>query len=176
MSPRQEKPDSGNPRSGDSEIQAPQKSAESQESSSAQEASPFLPGQSGRDKITTQEMARTASLGALFKGDVSFEATGSGMGEYMKNLKEKIWLAWFPPIAFKYPSEFCGADAVIKFTLNRKGEVKILRVVSDGGNAFFSAYCMEAIQRVPSFGPLPEEILALLGKDELEIDFAFHYR
>ena len=94
----------------------------------------------------------------------------------MKNLKEKIWLAWFPPIAFKYPSEFRGADAVIQFTLNRAGEVKIIRVAEDGGNHLFAAYCLEAVQRVPDFGPVPAEILALLGKEDIEIDFTFHYR
>ena len=47
------------------------------------------------------------------------------MGVYMKNLKEKIWLSWFPYLAFKYPMDFKSADAVISFTLNQKGEVTI---------------------------------------------------
>ena len=30
--------------------------------------------------------------------------------------------------------------------------------------------------RASDFGPLPKEVLAIVGKDELEIRFAFHYR
>ena len=106
----------------------------------------------------------------------SFEATGSGMGEYMKNVKERIWGAWFPPISFKFPTDFHGADAVISFTLDAAGDVKILKIVEDGGNMVFSSYCMDAIQRASGFGKVPPEILALSGKDDLEIRFSFHIR
>ena len=35
----------------------------------------------------------------------------------------------------------------------------------------FASYCMEAVQRASGFGPVPREILELIGKDELEIKF-----
>jgi hypothetical protein len=130
----------------------------------------------GQDRITTQETSRFKSSGTKLYGLTSFEATGSGMGEYMKNLKERIWLSWFPYLAFQFPQEYRGADAVISFTLNREGEVKIVRLAGQNGSALFSTYCMEAVQKASGFGKLPEEILALIGKDELEIKFAFHYR
>ncbi|MBI4352645.1 MAG: hypothetical protein HY593_01840 [Candidatus Omnitrophica bacterium] len=133
-------------------------------------------GLTGKDKITTEETAKARSRGAKLYGLVSFEATGSGMGQYMKNLKERVWLAWFPYLAFQYPQDFRGADAVIGFTLNKNGEVKIVRVVESRGSPVFAAYCMQAVQRASGFGGLPEEILALLGKEELEIKFGFHYR
>lgn len=126
--------------------------------------------------VTTQEMAKSPSTGARLFGQTSFEATGSGMGAYMKNMKEKIWLAWFPYLAFVYPSDFRGADAVLSITLDKEGTVKIVRVVESAGTPLFASYCMEAIQRAGSFGPLPEEILVLLGKDEIEMRFGFHYR
>ncbi len=133
-------------------------------------------GLTGQDRINTQEMIRTRSFGARLIGMTSFEATGSGMGEYMKNLKDRVWLSWFPYIAFKYPQDFKTADAVISITISAKGDVKMLQVVESEGSPTFASFCMEAIQRASNFGPLPQEILALIGKDELEIKFGFHYR
>ena len=135
-----------------------------------------IKGAAGVDKITTQEMSKIKSPGARLFGQTSFEATGSGMGEYMKNLKERIWLAWFPYLAYQYPQDFRGADAIVSFTLDPKGQVKIVQLVDSVGSPVFASYCMEAVQRASGFGPVPREILALIGKDELEIKFGFHYR
>lgn len=139
------------------------------------EAQPPIQGLTGQDKITTQEMARHKSSGAKLDGLTSFEATGSGMGVYMKNLKEKIWLAWYPYLAFKYPQDYRGASALVSILLDKKGDVKIVRVLEERGSPVFAAFCMESIQRASGFGALPEEILALVGKDELELKFRFRY-
>lgn len=150
--------------------------------SPASQAAPQSPAQSahkgdpGLDKIIQREMSRRPSTGASLYGVTSFEATGSGMGEYMRNLKEKIWGAWFPYIAFRYPQDFRGADAVLSMTIDRAGRVRIVKIVQSQGSPVFAQFCTEAVQRAGDFGPLPEEILALLGKEELEIHFAFHYR
>lgn len=128
------------------------------------------------DKIEIQEMAKTEAGGAALFGVTSFEATGSGMGEYMKRLKEKVWGAWFPYIAFKYPQEFIGSDSVLIITLDAKGEVKRLRVIESNGSEAFTTFCMQAIQRASGFGDLPAEVLALTGKDQIDLRFAFHYR
>lgn len=135
-----------------------------------------IKGAAGVDKITTQEMSKIKSPAAQLFGQTSFEATGSGMGEYMKNLKEKIWLAWFPYLAYQYPQDFRGADVIVSFTLDPKGQVKIVQLVDSVGSPVFASFCMEAVQRASGFGPVPKEILALIGKDELEIKFGFHYR
>jgi outer membrane biosynthesis protein TonB len=133
-------------------------------------------GSAGQDKISTQEMSRSASHGAQLYGTTSFEATGSGMGEYMKNLKEKIWLNWFPYLMTRYPQDFKTADAVLSILLNEKGDVKIVKLVESDGSPLFAAFCVEAVQRASNFGPVPKEILALVGKDELELKFGFHYK
>lgn len=135
-----------------------------------------IQGKGGFDRITTQEMSKIKSPGAMLFGQTSFEATGSGMGEYMKNLKERIWLSWFPYLAYQYPQDFRGADVVISFTLDPKGNVKIVKILDSVGSPVFAAYCVEAVQKASGFGPLPKEILTLIGKDELEIKFGFHYR
>lgn len=129
----------------------------------------------GQDRITTTEISKVKPQGAQLYGTTSFEATGSGMGVYMKNLKEKIWLAWFPYLVVHYPKDFKSADAVVNFKLNAKGEVKIVELVESKGSPLFAAFCVESIERAGSFGPLPQEILDLVGKDELEIKFAFYY-
>ena len=131
---------------------------------------------SGQSKILTQAMTRSKSKGASLNGVTSYDAMGSDMGVYMKNVKEKIWLAWFPYITFQYPNDFRAADAVIRFTLNAKGELKNMRVLDSYGSRVFTTFCLDSVQRASGFGPVPKEILALLGKDELEIWFTFHYR
>ncbi len=152
----------------------PQPSQKPQTASQSQTATQVS---SGGDKITTQEMSRSKSVSAQLFGATSFEATGSGMGVYMKNLKEKIWLAWYPYLAFKYPQDFKGADVIVSFVLNAKGELKMIRVEELSGSPMFSAFCLEAVQRAaPGFGTVPPEILDLIGKDQLEIQFGFHYR
>ena len=113
---------------------------------------------------------------ARFYGFTSFEATGSGMGVYMKNLKEKIWLSWFAYLSFKYPQDFRGADVMVSFKLDAHGRVKSVTVLENGGDGVFADYCEGAIRRAGGFGDLPKDILGLLGKDELEIRCAFHYR
>lgn len=132
----------------------------------------WMPGQG---KILSQEMAKAKSKGAKFYGVTSFEATGSGMGVYMERLKERIWEQWFPYIAFKFPRDFRGADAVIHFKIDAQGKVKSARVVESKGTPLFAAFCVEAVRRAGNFGELPKEILALTGKDNLEINFGFHY-
>src|SRR6185295_4551867 len=107
---------------------------------------PSQPGVGGRDRITTQEMSRNRSHGAQLYGVTSFEATGSGMGVYIKNMKEKIWLAWFPYLAVHYPKDFKSADVLVSFMLNAKGEVRIVRILESKGSPLFSAFCMEAVQ------------------------------
>ena len=97
------------------------------------------------------------------------------MGRYMKDMKDKIWFAWFPYLTFRYPMDFRTADALIRFKLDAQGRLRIVKVVENKGSFVFATYCVEAIQRAAPFGPLPREILDLIGKDELEINFAFHY-
>lgn len=129
----------------------------------------------GNGKILTQEMVRAKSKGARFYGVTSFEATGSGMGVYMEKLKEKIWGQWFPYIAFKFPRDFRGAEAVLNFKIDAQGQVRSVRILEYKGTPIFAAFCQESVERVGNFGPLPKEILALTGKDELDINFGFHY-
>ena len=105
----------------------------------------------------------------------SFDATGSGMGGYMKTLRERIWLAWFPYLAFHYPKDFKSADAVVEFRLDASGQVRSVRILSSEGSPVFAAFCMEAVQRAAPYGPVPPEVLDLTGKDELEVRFAFHF-
>lgn len=135
---------------------------------------PALP--SGRDNITTPPSSRKLSAGARMEGQVSFEATGSGMGAYMKNLKEKIWMEWFPYLALQYPLDFKTADAVIAFTIDPEGNLKSVKVLENDGSPVFAQYCAGAVRNIKNFGKIPPEIMALLDKEELEIKFAFHYR
>ena len=147
-----------------------------QKQAAAQPSKPGTQEAAGLDRITTQATARAKSRGASLSGVTSYDAMGSDMGVYMKNVKERVWLAWFPYLSFQYPNDFQAADATILFTVDAKGEVKTVKVLDSYGSPLFSTFCTQVIQRASGFGEVPKEILALLGKDELEILFAFHYR
>ena len=167
------------PATAEPEPPSPKPSKASPVDSPKQAASPAQPGQrqpADRDKITTQEMTKARQRGARLTGMTSFDAMGSDMGVYMSNLKEKIWLSWFPYLSFQYPTDYQGADAQISILLDAAGKVKSLQVLTQSGSPQFAEFCLTAIQRAGSFGRVPPEILALLGKDQIEIKFAFHYR
>lgn len=140
------------------------------------EPKPPVKGIAGQARINTAEMAKHASVSAKFFGVTSFETTGSGMGEYMKGVKEKVWLAWFPYLSYKYPQDYRHADVVVSIRLDPNGDVKSLTVLDYEGDPLFADYCMNALQRANNFGKLPDEIVALLKDGELEIRFGFHYR
>jgi outer membrane biosynthesis protein TonB len=150
----------------------PRKEAEAKPESMPQ---PPIQGAPGMDRIIAQETAKTKSGGAQMYGFTSFAATGSGMGVYMKSLKEKIWFKWYPYLAFNYPQDYRGADAIVRVLLDKKGEVKEIGVLESRGSELFAAFCMDAIKKASGFGALPEEILALLGKEDLELKFRFRY-
>lgn len=140
-----------------------------------QKASQPVVGLTGADRITTKAMTRTQSRGAQLIGESSFEAMGSDMGIYFKNMKERIWLAWFPYLSIHYPKDFRSADVVVQFYLNRDGEVLRSQVLEYKGSPLFAAFCMESVKMAGPFGKVPPEVLDLLGKDELEVKFGFHF-
>lgn len=158
-------------------VQAQMTSVKQDPSKASPASEPQAPkqGLTGRDRITTQAFSRQASHGAQIYGVTSYEAMGTTMGAYMKNLKERIWLTWFPYLAFHYPKDFRSADAVIEFTLDRTGQVKAVKIAEFKGSPLFASFCVEAVQRASPFGNIPQEVLDLMGRDDLEIRFAFHY-
>ena len=156
-------------------LQAPSKPRPAMPASPASSPSPRVSGQPTHNRINTPAVSRARSHGAQVYGMTSFDATGSGMGKYMKNLKERIWLSWFPYLAFHYPKDFRTADAVIAFKLDRDGQVRNVQVLHSEGTPVFAAFCMEAVQRASPFGPPPAEVLDLIGRDELDVQFVFHF-
>lgn len=149
---------------------------EEQKPQRAMEARQGASGTPGNARIDTEEMAKTKTLSAQFFGITSFEATGSGMGEYMKRLKEKVWLAWYPYLAFSYPQDYRSADVVLSIRLDMHGNIKSVQVLDSFGEPHFATYCVEAVQKAGNLGALPEEMRTLLKDEELEIKFGFHYR
>ena len=130
---------------------------------------------SGRGLLTLSKISRSKSRGAQLYGLPSFEARGSVLGEYMKNLEERIWMAWFPYLIAHYPNDFKTVDALVNIRLDAEGQVKDVSLIESKSSALFAAFCMESVRRAGPFGPLPQEVLDLNGKDDLEIKFAFHY-
>ena len=97
------------------------------------------------------------------------------MGKYMRSLKEKIWLQWFPYISYQYPKDFKSADALLEFKISKEGDVLDVKILDNKGSPLFAVFCAEAVRRVVNFGALPEEYLGVSGKNELEVKFAFHF-
>lgn len=134
-----------------------------------------IKGLTGSDRITTQAVSRTQSRGVQLSGETSFEAMGSDMGVYFKNMKERIWMAWFPYLSIHYPKDFRSADVLVRFYLSPAGEVVRVETLNYKGSPLFAAFCMEAVKKAGPYGPVPPDVLALLGQDELEVKFGFHF-
>jgi outer membrane biosynthesis protein TonB len=157
----------------------PEESAEAmkQPSQYSPDQKPVAPmkGLTGNDRITTQAVSRTQSRGVQLSGETSFEAMGTDMGVYFKNMKERIWLAWFPYLSIHYPKDFRSADVLVRFYLSPAGEVVKVETLNYKGSPLFAAFCMEAVKKAGPYGPVPPDVLALLGQDELEVKFGFHF-
>ncbi len=130
---------------------------------------------SGAERIDIPEFSKIPSRGAKDHGITAFEATGTDMGAYTKNLKEKIGIQWLPYLMIHYPKDFKSADAKVSMVLNPQGELISATLISYRGSPLYAGHCMNAIAKASPFGAVPKEALVLTGKEEVEIVFEFHY-
>ncbi|MBC8412677.1 energy transducer TonB, partial [bacterium] len=103
------------------------------------------------------------------KQDLSFTAPGFKNRGYMRMLKEKIERIW------RYPNEAArsgiSGDLYIKFTINKKGQIRDITLLRTSGFNVLDFAAMQALKDAEPYWPLPAD----WKDDTLEITGHFVY-
>ena len=109
-------------------------------------------------------------------GEITFNANQYEIGEYFKNLKEKIEDYWLPYLAFTYSGgSMFGNKTVILFRVYPSGKVKNIKVLEHKGDEVLKDFCLAAIANNAPFEPLPQGFIDVTGYEYLPIVFTFVY-
>lgn len=95
----------------------------------------------------------------------SFAAKGNPLGEYVKQLRDKIGLLFHKMIIFQYKTSYIlESTALVYFEINPLGLLEKLEIKESTGDPLFSRYCESIIRQASPFEPLPENISPYLTK------------
>jgi len=108
-------------------------------------------------------------------GDVTFNARKHELGAYIRTLKHRIWLKWFPMVEFKYNSLAITSKTAVGFKVQPDGSLGDIQIVEHRGDEYLKAIATSAVSEAAPFDPLPEGFESLDGEDTLDIVFTFHY-
>lgn len=115
------------------------------------------------------------SFGSKNIGAVSYNAKWSAYGEYLQRLIDAVQVQWERLIlrsAF-YPT--AGSVVKVTFKIDATGMIsQVVRVEGSGGE-LAQRLCVSAITERAPYGDWPEDMIAVLGKEQ-EITFTFFYQ
>ncbi|WP_218079822.1 TonB family protein [Anthocerotibacter panamensis] len=114
------------------------------------------PGGRGNSQLFNPDRSGEGDPGIDSAQDVDF-------GPYMNQLQRRVKRAWFAP------EQSNSRRTVLRFTIERNGQVSELKVSRSSGNATSDQAAIDAVRRAAPFPPLPS---AYRG-DEIEITFTF---
>ncbi|HME89091.1 MAG TPA: hypothetical protein VKE30_07780 [Chthoniobacterales bacterium] len=115
---------------------------------------------------------RTRLSGAITnRGASRVNAVGTPLGRYQKILFDAIGSHWYAYIEEKADLVKLGTTRV-SFWVDRAGQIKNLKVISNDSNEAFANVCLQAIldSKLP---PIPEEVASALPPEGLESEIAF---
>lgn len=127
-----------------------------------------------RSDVMGTAASRSDSDKALSAGTPSFAATGSDLGRYIKEMKEKIWIQWFPFVAMTYHQNI-STEIVVHYRIMPDGQLQDLVAHRVEGDAFLAEHTLAAIRKAAPFGPLPLEALEQSPDRSLRVVFTFYY-
>jgi len=67
-------------------------------------------------------------------GQVSFDAKRHDLGAYIKELKRKIWINWFPEVEFNYSPVVLKGKTIVEFKIHPDGSISELKAVRHGAD------------------------------------------
>ncbi len=115
-------------------------------------------------------------IGTSNIGPVAFDAKWSNYGQYLQQLIETVQIQWDRILIQSKVYPASGTMVVVKFRLNKKGEVaEILGVTSESGAEQAKQACVSAITARSPFGEWTDDMIAILGDDQ-ELTFSFYYQ
>lgn len=111
------------------------------------------------------------------KGYDSFQAQGSGLGKYLKQLREKIGLKFHQMVLFHYKTNYIfESKTSVEFSIAKDGSLKKLETFFIEGDPMFPEYCKTVVNAASPFLVIPDSIDRYLEDDNtLKIKFMFGY-
>lgn len=113
---------------------------------------------------STGESTGTPGPATQSSGDTGNDSGEPDFSSYLAEMEKKIKKAWFPPRGSE------SKKIIVKFKLNRQGEVQTVRLGSSSGVAMADEAATTAVKNAGPFGTLPK------GSDDIvDIRFTFDY-
>ncbi len=108
-------------------------------------------GQTGGIRIAMQAIQNKVGTSAINVTDQSF---GQRFGYYVRQMNQRIAQQWFTQTL---DSNAQGRRVYMTFRINRDGSPGDVRIVQSSGDQSLDQSAARALQRIDSFGPLPDE-------------------
>jgi hypothetical protein len=105
------------------------------------------------------------------RGVASVNALGTPLGRYMKFLVDAIGSRWYASLDQKMDLISIGTTRVV-FTVDRRGQVKNLKVVENTANEALANVCIQSIQEA-QLPPMSDDLAATLPAEGLDMDIPF---
>ena len=108
-------------------------------------------GQTGGVRIAMQAIQNKVGTSAINVTDQSF---GARFGYYVRQMNQRIAQQWFTQTL---DSNAQSRRVYMTFRINRDGSPSDVRIVQSSGDQSLDQSAARALQRIDSFGPLPDE-------------------
>ncbi len=116
-----------------------------------QQQASAAPSSSGSGQMLKQKQFSVEEVGALTLSTYKW-----AWAPYVNAMKSKLERVWFPPSAY-YQLGLIHGYTVIKYTINRKGDIVGMHVLDHKGHESLRASSANAIESLFPFLPLPKD-------------------
>jgi outer membrane biosynthesis protein TonB len=116
---------------------------------------------------------RSRSAGSISnRGVSSVNAIGTPFGRYEKTVLDAIGSRWYTYTPEKRDLINLGVTKVM-FSIDRRGRVKNLKIVSNSSNEVFANVCLQSILEIDGQYPIPEDVAATLPTEGMNEEITF---
>ena len=105
------------------------------------------------------------------RGPSSVNAVGTPLGRYQKQMHDAVGARWYKYTAEKRDLISIGTIK-LTFWIDRSGQVRNLKVVSNTANEAFASVCLQSVQEL-KLPPIPDEIASTLPPEGMPADLTF---
>ncbi len=119
-----------------------------------------------------RQAERTKIEGAINnRGETSVDAADTALGRYSKSVSDAIGRRWHYYTKSRMDLIRIGT-ARIKFYIDERGAVRDLRILQNNSNEVFATCGVQAIMEA-QIPPIPPDIVPVLDKRRLEVEYSF---
>lgn len=109
-------------------------------------------------------------------GQTAISARFSEYGAYLDRLFESIYYQWRLLLTnYKFLAEDYGSVVEVRFTLNKDGNIRDVKVVQATGSSIAAFICKDSICSLEPFDGWTEQMVKTLGEEQ-ELGIVFHFR